>query len=133
MASNESTRQTTRKKSTLGSAQRTATHRRAAQGVRETETVAVDVPIVGHVNLPRPEELAYYVGLTVLAVAEIIDWPVALVLAAGHALNYSRHSRVANELGDVLDEIHAARELGEALDESGVAEEIGEALASPPG
>lgn len=95
--------------------------------------MAVDLPIVGHVNLPRPEELAYYVGLTVLAAAEIIDWPVALVLAAGHALNYSHHSRVANELGDALDEIHAARELGEALDESGVAEEIGEALASPPG
>jgi hypothetical protein len=90
-------------------------------------------PIVGHVNLPRPEELAYHVGLTVLPAAEIIDWPVALVLAAGHALNYSHHSRVANELGDVLDEIDAARELGEALDESGVAEEIGEALAIPPG
>ena len=90
-------------------------------------------PIVGHVELPRPEELAYYVGLAVLAAAEIIDWPVALVLAAGHALNYSHHSRVANELGDALDDIHEARELGEALDESGVAEEIGEALASPPG
>src|SRR5271166_873217 len=57
-------------------ARRTATHRRAAQRVRETETVAVDLPIVGHIDLPRPEELAYYLGLTVLASAEIIDWPV---------------------------------------------------------
>jgi len=103
MASNQSTRQTTQMKPTRGSAQHTATHRGAAQRVGETGAVAVDLPIVGHVNLPRPEELAYNVG------------------------------RVANELGDVLDEIHAARELGEALDESGVAEEIVEALASPPG
>lgn len=132
MASNQSTRQTTQMQPTRGSAQHTATHRGAAQRVRETGAVAVDLPIVGHVNLPRPE-LAYYVGLTVLASNEIIDRPVALVLAAGHLLNYSQHSRVANELGDVLDEIHAARELGEALDESGVAEEIIEALASPPG
>jgi len=114
-------------------ARRTATHRRAAQRVRETETVAVDLPIVGHIDLPRPEELAYYLGLTVLASAEIIDWPVALAVAAGHALNYNHHSRVANEVGDALDEIHAARELVEALDESGVAAEMGEALASPPG
>ena len=132
MASNESTRQTTRKTSTRGPAQRT-THRTAAQRVRQTESMPVDLPILGHVELPRPEELAYYVGLAVLAAAEIIDWPVALVLAAGHALNYSHHSRVANELGDALDEIHAARELGDALDESGVAEKIGEVLASPPG
>ena len=93
----------------------------------------VDLPILGHVELPRPEELAYYVGLAVLAAAEIIDWPVALVLVAGHALNYTHHSRVANELGDALDDTHEARELGEALDESGVTEEIGEAFASPPG
>ncbi len=32
----------------------------------------VDLPILGHVELPRPEELAYYVGLAVLAAAEIL-------------------------------------------------------------
>jgi hypothetical protein len=132
MPSNEPTRQTTRKKSTRGPAQRT-THRTATQRVRETESMPVDLPILGHVELPRPEELAYYVGLAVLAAAWIIDWPVALVLAAGHALNYSHHSCVANELGDALEGIHEVRELGEALDESGVAEEISEAFASPPG
>lgn len=119
MASKEARKQATAKKSTRGSPHRTSTCRSAAQRVREAEGVAVDPPIVGQVQIPPPEELAYYVGLAVLAAAEIIEWPVALVLTANHALTYCHHSS-------------AAHELGEALEERGVAEEVGEALADSP-
>ena len=132
MASKAAGKQTTARKSARGSAHGRPGPKSAAQRVREAQTVTVDLPVTGKLKLPRPEELAYYVGLGVLAAAEIIDWPVALVLAAGHALTSSHHNRVAQELGEALDEGRAAQEFTAALDESGIAEHIGEALADAP-
>lgn len=37
--------------------------------------------------------------LTLPAAAEIIDWPITLVLGAAHALAQDEHGRVAAELG----------------------------------
>ena len=79
-------------------------HREAVRQVREAETFSVDLPVVGRVGIPRPEQLAYYGALSVLAALEIIDWPVALVLAAGHALVQNSHNRVVEELGEALEE-----------------------------
>jgi hypothetical protein len=74
-------------------------HTDAARRVRDARSFAVNVPIVGHVRIPRPEQLAYYAALGALAAVEIIDWPVALVLATGHALLQNEHGRVAEEIG----------------------------------
>ena len=128
MASKPTGRQSTTKTST----RRAAPHKSAAQRFREAQGVAVDLPVVGKVHIPPLDDLAYYAGLSVLAATEVIDWPVALVLAAGHALTYSRHRRVLAELGEALDEGRAGQGFAEALDESDVGEELGEALADPP-
>jgi hypothetical protein len=48
--------------------------------------------------------LAYYGALAALAAAEIIEWPIALVLGVGHALAENHHSKVAQELGSALEE-----------------------------
>ncbi|MBV8965383.1 MAG: hypothetical protein JO191_04315 [Mycobacteriaceae bacterium] len=77
-------------------------HRNAVERVREAETFAVTLPVVGNVRIPRPEQLAYYGALAGLAALEVIDWPVALVIAAGHVLASNHHSKVAQELGDAL-------------------------------
>jgi xanthosine utilization system XapX-like protein len=73
------------------------------QKVRESQTFAVDLPILGRVRLPRPEQLAFYGALGVLAAVEIIEWPVALVLATGHLLLQDEHSRVAQQIGEALE------------------------------
>ena len=39
-----------------------------------------------------------------LAAVEIIDWPVALLLGVGHALMHNEHSRVAQEIGEALED-----------------------------
>ena len=65
--------------------------------------VRLDVPLVGTVTLPPPEQLAFYAGVGTLAVLEIIEWPVALVLAAGHALAHNRHNQIINEFGEALE------------------------------
>lgn len=44
------------------------------------------VPAVGEVVMPPPERMAYYAGMGVLAAAGVIEWPLAIVVAAGHML-----------------------------------------------
>ncbi len=102
-ATNSPRKATNSQRTTTNSAPKT-THRNAVERIREAESFAMDLPVVGHVRIPRPEHLAFYGALTALAVLEIIDWPVALVLGAGHALAQKRHSQLAQELGEALEE-----------------------------
>jgi hypothetical protein len=83
---------------------RNVTHRSAVERVRDTETFAVTLPVVGQVRIPRPDQLAYYGALAGLAALEIIDWPVALVIGAGHALAANHHNKVAQEIGEALQD-----------------------------
>jgi hypothetical protein len=79
-------------------------HRAIVERVRKADSFTVTMPVVGTVRIPHPEQLAYYAALAALAAAEIIDWPVALALAAGHALMQDQHNRVAREIGEALEE-----------------------------
>jgi hypothetical protein len=76
----------------------------AVEQIREAETFAVNLPVLGQVEIPRPEQLAYYGGLAALAAFELIDWPVALVIAAGHLLAANHHNRLLEELGEAMEE-----------------------------
>jgi hypothetical protein len=85
---------------------RRATPQRAAvEKVREGETFAVNLPVIGQLDIPRPEQLAYYGGLAALAALELIDWPVALVIAAGHVLASNHHNKLLEELGEAIEEV----------------------------
>lgn len=50
------------------------------------------------------DELAFYVGIAALAALEIIEWPVGLVVGAGHFLIKHSRSRAIHELGEALEE-----------------------------
>lgn len=65
---------------------RSTSHRDAVKRVREAQGFAMNLPVVGRVRIPRPEHLAYYGALGVMAAVEIIDWPIALAIGVGHAL-----------------------------------------------
>ena len=88
------------KKSRKGTSQRDAVNR-----IREGESFAVNLPIVGKVDIPRPEQIAYYGGLAALAALEIIDWPVAVVIVAGHVLASNHRSKILEELGEAMEEV----------------------------
>jgi hypothetical protein len=79
-------------------------HRDAVTRVREAQRFAVNLPVVGQVRIPRPEHVAYYGALGALAALEIIEWPIALAIAAGHALVQNEHNRVAQEIGEALED-----------------------------
>ncbi len=82
---------------------RQTSQRDAVAKIREGETFVVNLPVVGQVEIPRPEQLAYYGGLAALAAFELIDWPVALVIAGGHILASNHHNRLLEELGEAIE------------------------------
>ena len=82
----------------------TAPQRTAVDRIREAESFAVHLPGLGRVRIPRPEQLAYFGGLAALAAIEIIDWPVALIIATGHVLASQHHNRLAEELGEAIED-----------------------------
>ncbi|ORV58945.1 hypothetical protein AWC03_13465 [Mycobacterium europaeum] len=83
---------------------RGTTQREAVQKIREGETFHVNLPVLGQMEIPRPEQLAYFGGLAALAALELIDWPVAVVIAAGHLLASNHHNKVLEELGEAMEE-----------------------------
>jgi hypothetical protein len=78
--------------------------REAVEKIREGETFVVNLPLLGQTEIPRPEQLAYFGGLAALAALELIDWPVALVIAAGHLLAANHHNKILEELGEAMEE-----------------------------
>jgi hypothetical protein len=83
---------------------RSTSHRDAVKRVEEGKAFSISLPVVGRLQIPRPEHLAYYGALGAMVAAEIIDWPIALAIAAGHALTQQQHSRMAEEVGEAVED-----------------------------
>jgi hypothetical protein len=83
---------------------RTPSQAQAVERTREAQTVAISLPVVGRINVPPPEQLAFFGGLAALAAVQIIDWPVAVAITAGHLLASQQHNRVLEQLGEALEE-----------------------------
>lgn len=84
-----------------------AIHRakRAAERVINSETMLIELPEgLGTVRLPSPRRLAFYGGIVALAAFGILDWPVALVIGAGHLLAEDHHHKALAEFGEALAE-----------------------------
>ena len=62
------------------------THGEVAALVREADRFALQLPVVGRIPIPRPDQLAFYGTLGALVIVEMVDWPVALAIGAAHAL-----------------------------------------------
>ena len=77
--------------------------RDASRKVAQGKKYSVDLPIIGRVLVPPPEQLAIYAALGGLAVLELIDWPVALAMGVGSAL-VSRHLSELEAREDALAE-----------------------------
>ena len=86
-------------------ARQAASQAEAVEKIREGETFVINLPLVGQVEIPRPEQLAYYGGVAALAAFELIDWPVAVVIAAGHLMAANHHNKLLEELGEAMEEV----------------------------
>jgi hypothetical protein len=60
---------------------------------RTQDGPAVNIPVAGvRIPLPDRQSMLYYAGLGAMTAFEVIDWPVALVVAAGYSLaTHERH------------------------------------------
>ncbi len=63
----------------------------------------VEIPMLGQVAVPPPDKVAYYAGLGVLAALKVIEWPMALVITAGHLLADQHLSGVVKGMGEALE------------------------------
>jgi hypothetical protein len=70
---------------TEGDAQ-VSSHRDTARRVRDADRFAVQLPVVGRVPIPRPDQLAFYGALAALVAVEMVEWPVAVAIGVGHAI-----------------------------------------------
>ena len=77
---------------------------RAAKAATAKNTLRVELPVLGAVTLPPPEQLAYVGGIAALAALEIIEWPIGLALATGHLLAATRGNKALRDFGDALEE-----------------------------
>lgn len=55
------------------------------------------------VCLPPLDKLAFYVGLGGAAAFGLMEWPIAVLTAAGHLLSDDRRNRTVRALGEALD------------------------------
>ncbi len=78
--------------------------RRAAQAATARNTVQLTLPLVGVVELPSTQELAFVGGVGLLAVVGVLDWPIATLLCAGHLLAGNRHYKMLRDFGEALEE-----------------------------
>ncbi|MEU8295858.1 hypothetical protein AB0C04_01030 [Micromonospora sp. NPDC048909] len=78
---------------------------RHLNGARETVQMysrRVQVPMLGEVAVPPADKVAYYAGLGVLAALQVIEWPIALVITAGHLLADQHFSGLVKGIGQAL-------------------------------
>ena len=63
----------------------------------------VQVPLLGEMAVPPPDKVAYYAGLGVLAALQVIEWPLAVVITAGHLLADQHMSGLVKGVGEALE------------------------------
>jgi len=76
----------------------------ASEQAVQRNSVHLELPVVGVVHLPPADELVFIGGVAGLAIAGLLEWPVALLLGVGHALATNRHNKLLRSFGDALSE-----------------------------
>jgi hypothetical protein len=74
----------------------------AEQAVRR-DSVHLDLPVVGRLRLPAPDEVAFIGGVAVLVMVGVVEWPVGVALGVGHALATNRRNRMVRAFGEALE------------------------------
>jgi hypothetical protein len=78
--------------------------RRAAAHAKTRNTLHLDMPVIGTVTLPPPDQLAYLAGIAALVAIGCVEWPVAALLGAGHILAADRTHKIIADFGEALEQ-----------------------------
>ncbi|MCG5463593.1 hypothetical protein MED01_001748 [Micromonospora sp. MED01] len=80
---------------------------RHLNGARENVNMynrRVHLPMLGEMAVPPPDKVIYYAGLGALAALQVMEWPIAVVITAGHLLADQHFSGLARGVGEVLQD-----------------------------
>jgi hypothetical protein len=69
-----------------------------------SNSLQLQLPLVGELTLPSREQVAFIGGVVALAVIGVLEWPVAALLGAGHALATHSHAKMVRAFGEALEE-----------------------------
>lgn len=65
---------------------------------------SMNVPVVNRkVNLPDSRGLIWYAGVGAMAAFELIEWPIALLIAGTHFVENHSHNRDVQQLAEGID------------------------------
>jgi hypothetical protein len=64
----------------------------------------IRVPGLGEFAVPPADKIAYYAGLGLLAALQIIEWPLALAITAGHFIADQHFSGLSKGLGEAMQQ-----------------------------
>jgi len=53
-------------------------------------------------QLPHPR-FGWYVGVTMLAIVEIIEWPLAILMMVGHEIAHRAHSQALRDFAEGVE------------------------------
>jgi hypothetical protein len=78
--------------------------RLAALQAIDQNSLRLNLPCVGTVRLPPPQQLAWYGGIAAVVALGFLEWPVAAALAVGHLLAQDHRHRLLQDFGEALEE-----------------------------
>jgi Flp pilus assembly protein TadB len=94
--------------------------REAVEKIRAGEQFVLTLPGGRHVAVPRPENIAYWGGLVVLAAVGTITWPLAVIIGAGDSITSRSKRARGREMAAEIDELRTEiRRLAEMLTKNG--------------
>jgi hypothetical protein len=68
---------------------------------RTTPSTGLRIPLLKtELNKPSRGSLAWYAGLGAMTALEVIEWPIALVVGASHAIATHTHNRDVQETAE---------------------------------
>lgn len=76
----------------------------AATQALQGHALGLDLPGIGHLDLPPKGSLAYYGAIALMAGLGLLEWPVAVAVAAGHFLAQQHGNRVLEDFGKGLED-----------------------------
>ncbi|MBV8944018.1 MAG: hypothetical protein JO046_13205 [Solirubrobacterales bacterium] len=73
----------------------------AIQQLRDRPSVRL--PGLGRINLPDKPGLLWYAGIGAMAAVDLIEWPIAALVAGTHFIENHFHNRDIQQLADGIE------------------------------
>lgn len=78
---------------------------RTLRTLRELESRAIELPVIGKFHRPDKHDIIYVAGLAALLAFGAVELPIAIVVLGGHVLVKQHSSRSLAAVGEVMEDV----------------------------